>query len=190
MKIPRPWLRRSWLPWRRDGTAAVELALISPLLFGLLTSIIDYSRVYRQELQLSAAVAAAAQYALLNGTTISSGNAATLAATTSGIVANSNGAAWAGGSVNVNNGATSAVSNGVTTPSGTAANANSCWCPTGGLANWSWGVAATCGSACAGGTLAGKFVTIAATRSFTAIFGAYGIIGNTTLHQSVIVQAQ
>jgi Flp pilus assembly protein TadG len=180
MKIPQPWLsrrslRRPWLPWRRDGTAAVELALISPLLLGLLTSIIDYSRVYHQELQLSAAVASAAQYALLNGTAINSGNAASLAATISGIVANSNGAAWAGATVSVNNG---------------AANANSCWCPTGSLANWSWGAATACGSSCAGGTLAGKFVTIAATRSFSAIFGNYGIISSATLHQSVLVQAQ
>ncbi len=52
------------------------------------------------------------------------------------------------------------------------------------------GSAATCGSACAGGTLAGKFVTIAGTRQFTAIFTAYGLIGNITLHQSTIVQAQ
>ena len=90
----------------------------------------------------------------------------------------------------VNDGATSTVSNGATTPSGTPANANSCWCPTGGSAAWGWGTAATCGSTCAGGTQAGKFVTIAGTRSFSAIFGAYGLISNTTLHQSTIVQAQ
>ena len=53
-----------------------------------------------------------------------------------------------------------------------------------------WFGSATCGSACAGGTLAGKFVTIAGTRQFTAIFTAYGLIGNITLHQSTIVQAQ
>jgi hypothetical protein len=38
--------------------------------------------------------------------------------------------------------------------------------------------------------LAGRFVTIAGTRTFGAIFGNYGLIGNTTLHQSTIVQAQ
>jgi hypothetical protein len=47
-----------------------------------------------------------------------------------------------------------------------------------------------CGSTCGGGTLAGKFVTIAGTRSFTAILGKYGLIGNKTLHQSTMVQAQ
>jgi Flp pilus assembly protein TadG len=175
---------------RREGTAAVELALISPMLMILLAGIIDFGRAYREEIELSAAVAAASQYALLNVANINSTNVASLAATLSGIVANTNGAAWAGATVTVNDGATSAVAGGVTTPSGAAANANSCWCPTGSSATWNWGSAATCGTACAGGTLAGKFVTIAGTRQFTAIFTAYGLIGNITLSQSTIVQAQ
>ena len=175
---------------RRDGTAAVELALISPMLMVLLAGIIDFGRAYREEIELSSAVAAASQYALLNVASINSANAANLASTLSGIVANTNGVNWAAASVTVNGGATNAVTGGVTTTSGTAANANSCWCPTGSSAAWSWGSAITCGSACAGGTLAGKFVTIAGTRQFSAIFTAYGLIGNITLHQSSIVQAQ
>lgn len=175
---------------RRDATAAVELALVAPLMLTLLAGIIDFARVYDQEIELSSAVASAAEYALINAANINSTNAASLAATLSGIVANTNGAAWAGATVTVNGGATSAVTNGTTTPSGTAANANSCWCPGGSSAAWSWGTAATCGSACAGGTLAGKFVTIAGTRAFSAIFGNYGLISNMTLHQSPIVQAQ
>jgi Flp pilus assembly protein TadG len=175
---------------QRNGTAAVELALVAPMLLILFAGIVDFARVYDQEIELSSGVAAAANYALTNAASINSGSAASLAATLSGIVANSNGAAWAGATVTVNDGATSAVSNGVASSSGTAANANSCWCPTGGSASWGWGAAATCGSACTGGTLAGKFVTITGTRPFSAIFGAYGLIGNTTLHQSTIVQAQ
>ena len=46
------------------------------------------------------------------------------------------------------------------------------------------------GTVNAGGTLAGKFVTISGTRAFTPIFGNYGLIGNRTLRQSTIVQAQ
>jgi len=168
----------------------VELALIAPMLLILFAGIIDFARAYDQEIELSGAVAAAAEYALINAASINSSNATSLAATLSGIVANSNGAAWAGATVTVNDGATSTVSNGTTTSSGTPSNANSCWCPTGSSAAWNWGAAATCGSACVGGTLAGKFVTITGTRSFAAIFGAYGLIGNTTLHQSTIVQAQ
>jgi Flp pilus assembly protein TadG len=186
-RLVRPWAR---LVARRDGTAAVELALLSPMLMILLAGIIDFSRVYFQEIQLSSAVAAAGQYALLNVASINSTGAASLAATLSGIVANSNGSAWAGATVTVNDGATSAITNGTTSPSGTAANANSCWCPTGSTTAAAWGTAAACGTSCAGGTFAGKFVTISGTRAFTAIFGNYGLISNTTLHQTTIVQAQ
>jgi Flp pilus assembly protein TadG len=176
---------------RRQGTAAVELALIAPIMLTLFAGTIDFARVYDQEIALSSAVASAAQYALINAASINSSSAATLAATLGGIVANSNGAAWAGATVTVNDGATSAVTNGSTSSSGTATNANSCWCPTGvTAAAWGFGTAATCGSTCTGGTLAGKFVMITGTRAFTAIFGNYGLITNTTLHQSVIVQTQ
>ncbi len=176
---------------RRQGTAAIEMALIAPLLLTLFAGIIDFARVYDQEIELSSAVAAAAQYALINVASINSGGAATLASMLSGIVANSNGTNWAGATVTVNNGATNTLTNGTPTSSGTAANANSCFCPTGtSPAAWSFGAVATCGSACAGGTLAGKFVTIAGTRAFNAIFGNYGLIGNITLHQSIVVQAQ
>lgn len=175
---------------RRDGTAAVEMALISPMLMILIAGIIDFGRAYREEIELSSTVAAASQYALLNVANINSTNAGSLAATLSDIVANANGSSWAGATVTVNNGATNTIANGVPRASGTAANADSCWCPTGASSAWHWGSAATCGNTCAGGTLAGKFVTIAGTRQFTAVFTAYGLIGNITLHQSTIVQAQ
>ncbi len=200
--LARQWLsgrRLSRLPVRlpgrllerRHGTAAVELALIAPILLTLFAGTVDFARAFDQEIALSSAVTSAAQYALLNVASINSTNAASLAATLSGIVANSNGAAWAGATVTVNDGATSTVANGSTTASGTAANANSCWCPTGASsAAWAFGTAVTCGSACAAGTLAGKFVTITGTRAFSAILGKYSLIGNKTLHQSATVQAQ
>jgi Flp pilus assembly protein TadG len=176
---------------RRRGTAAVELALIAPILLTLFAGTVDFARAFDQEIALSSAVASAAQYALLNVASINSTSAASLAATLSGIVANTNGAAWAGATVTVNDGATSVVTNGTTTPSGTAANANSCWCPTVSPAAASpFGTAVACGSVCAAGTLAGKFVTITGTRAFSAILGNYSLIGNKTLHQSATVQAQ
>jgi Flp pilus assembly protein TadG len=182
--------RGSGLLRRRDGTAAIELALVSPLLLILLGGMVDFGRAFHQEIELASAVAAAAQYALVNAASVNSVNAASLAATLSGIVANSNGNAWAGATITVNNGATSVVASGATTSSGTAANADGSWCPTGGSGTWSWGAAVARGSGCAGGTLAGKFVIIAGTRSFSGLFGSYGLIGIATLHQSTIVQSQ
>ena len=116
--------------------------------------------------------------------------AAALAATLSGIVANANGAAWADATVIVNDGATSVVTSGSTTSSGTAANANNCWCPGGTAGGPTWGSAVTCGTSCAGGTLAGKFVSISGTRHFSAIFNGYSWLNNSRLHQSTMVQVQ
>lgn len=175
---------------RQSGSAAVEMALITPVLLILLAGIIDFSRAFYEEIALSSAVAAAAQYALLNASNVSSTGAAGLAATLSGIVANSNGPAWAGASITVNDGATHSLTGGSATSGGTAANADSCWCPSGTPDSVTWGTAATCGTDCAGGTLAGKFVAIGGTRAFTAIFGDYGLIGSRTLHQGMIVQTQ
>ncbi len=175
---------------RQSGSAAVEMALVTPVLLILLAGIIDFSRAFYEEVALSAAVAAAAEYALLNASNVSSAGAATLAATLSGIVANSNGSAWAGATVVVNDGATSAVNGGSSASSGTAANADSCWCPSGSPGSVTWGEAAACGTNCEEGTLAGKFVAIDGTRAFTAIFGDYGLIGSRTLHQGTIVQTQ
>jgi Flp pilus assembly protein TadG len=189
--LKRPLMQCMMRPWgQRKGTAAMELALIAPMLLILLTGIFDFARLYHDEIELSGAVAAAAQYALINASSINSTGVTSLAATLSGIVANSNGSNWAGATVTANDGATSTVTGGTTTSSGTAANANSCWCPTGSPASLTWGTAATCGSACTGGTLAGKFVTITGTRVFSAIFGNYGVISNSTLQQSTIVQTQ
>jgi Flp pilus assembly protein TadG len=167
----------------------MEMALVAPMMLLLLAGVVDFGRAYYEEIMLSNGVAAAGQYALLNASSINATGATSLASTLGGIVANANGTNWANATVTVNDGATAVVSNGSTTSSGTAANANSCWCPTGSAGSWSWGTAATCGSSCSGGTLAGKFVAISGTRSFTAIFTALGLIGNITLQQSMMVQA-
>jgi Flp pilus assembly protein TadG len=187
--------RRRWRFGRRrrlrgKGTAAIELALIAPMLLILFAGVIDFGRAFHDEIALSGAVAAAADYALLNASSVNSTSAGSLAATLSGIVANANGAAWANATVTVNDGATSTVTGGSTTSSGTAANANLCFCPTGTAGGPIWGSAGTCGTSCTGGTLAGKFVTISGTRQFSAIFTTYGWVNNRSLHQSTIVQVQ
>jgi Flp pilus assembly protein TadG len=189
-------MRQAIRLWRRrDGTATLELALVSPLLLVMFAGIVDFGRVYHDKIELSAAVAAASEYALINASSVNSTSAASLAATISGIVANingsTNGTGWAGATVTVNNGATSTVSNGTTTPSGgPAANADSCYCPAGSSPSWTWGSATTCGTSCAGGTLAGKFVTITGTRAFSPLFLNYHLISAITLQQSTIVQTQ
>jgi len=160
------------------------------MLLILFAGVIDLGRVFHDEIALSGAVAAAADYAIVNPSTVNAAGAAALAATLSGIVANVNGAAWADATVIVNDGATSVVTGGATTASGTVSNANSCWCPSGNAGGPTWGSAVACGTSCAGGTLAGRFVSVSGTRHFSAIFNGYSWLRNSTLHQSTMVQVQ
>jgi hypothetical protein len=53
-----------------------------------------------------------------------------------------------------------------------------------------WGGAATCGSTCAGGSQAGKFVTITGSVTYTPLLSTFGLIKNGTLTQNATVQVQ
>ncbi len=175
---------------RREGTAALEMALISPMLLLLLTGLVDYSRVYREEMQLSATVSAAVQYTMINASQVNGTNGASLAASLTGIVANGTAVGWASASATVNGGPTSAANNSGTTAGGTAADANNCWCPAVAGSRWTWGAATACGTVCTGGELAGKFVTIVGTRTFDAVFSHYGFLSSRVLRQAAIVRVQ
>ena len=59
--IPRARRSGSWLAWGRQGTAAVELALVAPMLLTLVAGIIDFARVYHDEIELSSAVVSPAR---------------------------------------------------------------------------------------------------------------------------------
>ncbi|HEX3417856.1 MAG TPA: hypothetical protein VHT21_15840 [Stellaceae bacterium] len=95
--------------------------------------------------------------------------------TISTVVNNANGAGWATSTVNVNNGSST-----------------NCYCPTGTPGNWTWGSAVACGSACAGGGVAGQFVTITASPSsaVSALFPTYNLTYSGTISRSAIVETQ
>ena len=66
-------MRPSWHALRRDGfqdgTAAIELALLSPLLVIMLTGLIEIGMGAFESMQVQAAAEAGALYAVNNGTT-------------------------------------------------------------------------------------------------------------------------
>ena len=51
--------------WRERGAVAVEMALVMPLLVGMIIGIIDFSRIFNAELQLSQAAREGARLAAL-----------------------------------------------------------------------------------------------------------------------------
>ncbi len=181
--------RRSLLADDR-GIAAIEFAVIAPLFCLLFVAAIDIGSAIYTRFKLDAAVSAGANYALINAANVNSTGGATLGSNISAIVENSVSSGYANEVIAVNNGPTVTVSGGTSTTGGTNSPADSCYCPTGTTTALTWGAAQTCGSACTGGGVAGKFVTIVATRTYNPIFSSYGLIANNTITASATVETQ
>ncbi len=194
IRAPAP-RRRSLLADDR-GIAAIEFAVIAPLFCLLFVAAIDIGSAIYTRFKLDAAVSAGANYALINAANVSSTGGATLASNIAAIVENGVSSGYANEAIVVNDGPTATVSGG--TPSsagtlstgGTNASADSCYCPSGTTTAFSWGAAKTCAAACPGGAVAGKFVTIVATRTYNPIFSSYGLIANNTITASATVETQ
>jgi len=177
--------------WRSSaGLAAIEFAIMMPVFLVILVGAVDLGSMLFQDYKLDQAVAAGAQYAAVNPSSVNSTSGALLASSIAAAVEDANGTAWANDVVVVNDGPTVIVTNGAAVTSGTDANANNCYCPTGSPPNWNWGSSMTCGASCSGGGLAGKFVTITATSAFKPLLTTYGLIGSGTLRQSATVETQ
>jgi len=178
-------LRRS-----RSAAAAIEFAFIMPVFLIMFVGVVDLGMMLVEDYRLDQAVAAGAEFAAVNASSVNSTNGATLASNIATAVESANGNAWANDTVVVNDGPSVTVSNGTPTSGGTASNANNCYCPTGSPPNWNWGSSMTCGASCSGGGTAGKFVTITATASYTPLLGLYNFINSGTLRQSSVVETQ
>lgn len=171
------------------GVSAVEFALVTPIFLLILAGTVDIGGSLKAKFELSSAVAAGSNYALLNGSSVSSSGGASLARNITAVAAS--GFTSANGTIQVviNNGTSIAydASTSAAAQSGTASNADLCYCPTANAGSLTWGSSATCGSVCAGGGTAGKFVTISASKPYSPLFGGMGIVksGNITV-QSVI----
>jgi Flp pilus assembly protein TadG len=172
------------------GVAAIEFAIYATLFATVFAATVDLALLMFAEFQMDSAVAAGAEYAALNSASVNSTSGASLASSISNVVANANGTSWEDGTIIVNNGPTMTVTGGSSAASGTASNADNCYCPSGAPPSWSWGGSVTCGSACTGGGIAGKFVTIAASRSFTALCPNFGFSPIGTITRSALVQTQ
>jgi Flp pilus assembly protein TadG len=172
------------------GVAAVEFALYSVVFLPLLAGTTDVGMLIYTHFQLDAAVAAGAQYAVVNAANVNSSSGASLATSIATLVANTQGSGWANSTVVVNNGPSAAVTSGSASSSGTASNADSYYCPSGTPGSWTWGSAVAAGASCTGGGTAGKFVTVAASRTYSSIFPGISIVHSGPVSQSVIVQVQ
>jgi Flp pilus assembly protein TadG len=163
------------LLWGREdsGVAAIEFALLSTVFLIVLAGVVDVGSVIYTMSELDAAVSAGAQYAENNAALVAT-NPSGLSTDIGNVVNDTNGTGWATSAVDVNNGN----------------DATGCYCPTGTPGSWSWGGAVSCQSACGGGGIAGQFVTITASRSFTPMFPSFGFVQNGAISRSAIVETQ
>ena len=155
------------------GVSAVEFALVAPVFLLMTAGLIDLGSMLFTRFQLNSALSAGANYALINGADLSATTAGSLAANTAAVLAGTT-SSGTSVSVKINNGYTATMTGGTLSTSGATSEADKCYCPTKSGSVVAWGSAATCGSACANGSLAGKFVTFTASRPHTPMFSGYG----------------
>jgi Flp pilus assembly protein TadG len=175
----------------RSGVSAVEFALISPVFLLILAGTVDIGGSLKAKFELSTAVSAGSNYALLNGDKVNSSGGSALAGNIMAVVASGLSGNGGGVQVVINNGAAVAydANTSTATQSGTAANADLCYC-TGSSGAVAWSTPVACGSVCGTGTIAGKFVTITASKPYTPIFGGLGIVQNGSITVQSVVQPQ
>jgi len=173
----RRYLKRIWRRLANghdDGIAAMEFALLTPAFIVLLAGTVDIGGVVSTKFRLDTAVAAASNFVLVNASSVSSSAGATLATNIASVVTTSE--STTNGSVVVNNGPTATISSGSASSGGTAANADLCYCPTGSTNSLTWGSAVGCGSTCASGLLAGKFVLITINYTSQPVFTKFNFM--------------
>lgn len=162
-------LRPLWTADRR-GVAAVEFAIIAPVLLLLLGGIADFGLVMIGKSQLANGVAQGVQYALLIGPSVSSSTVNTVVQT---------GAARAG--------IAATVSVQVTGPA--------CYCVSStpaalGTTSTVMSARYTCTNTCANSTTPGVFMIVAASYTYASLMPLYSQLSNPTISQSVTVRLQ
>lgn len=162
----------------RRGAAAMEFALLVPVMALLLFAAVDFGNVMYTRIRLSASMAAGSSYVISRASDVSTTSAADLATTTANVVGNATGTDWAKVRVVVNNGprADKETGNATLTSNPDVATTNGlCYCPS---STTSFGSSATCGTVCGSGGIAGRWVRISAQRRVYRVFSTYGLVND------------
>lgn len=175
------------------GAAAIELAIVLPIMMLLLMGIGEFGQATLQQERMQAAVNAGIELALQGADSANDTGGGTLAAGIAQLVRDHGAGGNGTATVTVNDGAVAIApaAGGAATIGGTAANAAQCYCPTGRAATLTWGAPASCGAACASGGTAGRFVLVALALNRTPLFpAATAILGPTRLAAAAVVRVK
>jgi Flp pilus assembly protein TadG len=177
----------------RRAIAAVEFALVSPILIVLLMFVIDFGTYLYTSLRLSNAVTAGADYALIYGQSVNA-NSSTCASATpacltvstyrsniSTIVRNASSPVLSAPTVYYNTSSSSGAD--------TDTVFNSCYCPS-STASPSAQTTSTCGTACADGSQPGSYVAIVASATYSTFFPGDSWLSGGTINKTTWVRVQ
>lgn len=161
----------------KSGVAAVEFALIIPLFLFLFGWTTDVALAFRQSLRISSAVSAASYYAFINGQSLDSSTASAFIDKTKDIVAQS--------IVNSDNLTISVLINN----NADTSYASEYFCASSDLALMT--TTGLMSTACGGGLMSGKFVTISVNGLLTPLFPSLNLFSSAfSVNQKVIVRVK
>jgi Flp pilus assembly protein TadG len=174
----------------RNGSAAVEFAIIAPILLVIIVGVADIGQLLFTRFRLDAAASAGAGYALVQAAKVTAAEGPALATQVAALARSDAGSNVATVTVTINNGPVATASgSGAVTASGTASGADQCYCPQ--ASPFAWGAAVACNSACAGtSAVAGKFVRVSISRTFTPLFTDFGLTQGGAIQVAAVVQTQ
>lgn len=186
-RLPRP--RRRSLRDDRRGATSVEFIIIMPVMVGMTLAIADFGNVLYARFRLDAAVAAGASYGISRASDVSTTSANDLALKTATLVGDTTLTNYSLVRVNVNNGPVGTKNGGnATATTTTPATTNGlCYCPNSAT---DFGSQLTCGTVCANGGVAGRFVAITARRPYAPLFTNYGIVSDGYISVTSLVQTE
>lgn len=174
----------------RGGNAAIEFALIAPILVIILAGSTDLGLLIFSRFRLEATISNSASYAMVHADQVDSKSGEDLATKIATIIASEDASGEAIASIVINNGAKASYAGNRIKLGGAASQANACYCPTGTASSLNWGSQRPCSNTCPDGGPAGKYVTVTAKRTYTPLFSSYGFVKDGFIYASAIVQTQ
>jgi Flp pilus assembly pilin Flp len=174
----------------RSGASALEFAMLAPVFIVILAGVVDVGTLLHTKYRLNAAIAAGSNFALVNGQDISEDDGADLALNIAKVLAGEQPMSSSNSMIIVNNMTQLQVTGGIASSASMPGDGDACYCPSRVNGVLTWGSELSCGSACGGGGVAGKFVQIEISRPYTPMFGGYGLTDAGQVTVSAVVQGQ
>lgn len=182
---------RQRLFWRdRQGNAAIEFAILSPIFLLIMAASCDMGALIYARFQLEAAVSNSASYTIAHSDQIDGINDSALAKNLALLIAGQYTSGDASASITINDGIQANFAGPTIKIDGTSSSTGACYCPTGAATSFIWGSQQTCSSPCPDRANAGKYVVITAKQAYSPMFSDLGIVKDGFIYANAVVQTK